>query len=135
MFRRAITRRTRIDSAKKSVCSQAQAVLEADTRLPAEDFPGRGHVRERVPDVTRAGRGLAAFDLLAEEPSDRLEQVVDAVGGSGRDVEDAAVRALGLGGAEVGVDDVGDVREVAGLAAVAEDRDRLAAGDRGDEGR
>ena len=122
-----MTRRTRTGSGDaKALGGQAQPVLEPDVRLPAEQLARVARIRPRVAEVARARRQIRLLERLAEQPRDRLRELVDRRRRPGGDVEDPAVRALRLGGAEVGRDDVVDVREVAGLLAVVVDRDGLA---------
>src|ERR1700746_3409194 len=105
MFSRAITRRTRIRS-DKELGGAAEAFLQPDRGLPAERLAGGGHVRPRVPDVTRARRRVVTDDLLAEEHSDRFGELVHARRGARGDVEDAAADADGVRRPERPVDDV-----------------------------
>src|SRR4051812_3639142 len=116
-----MTRRTRTGSAEEGIDRAAQAVLEADGRLPPEHLGRGGDIGERVADVAGARWLVAAFDGLVEQAADRVDQVVDALRGAGGDVEDAPVGARRLRCREIRLDDVLDVREVARLAAVAED--------------
>src|SRR5204863_1055520 len=108
---------------------------EIDLRFVAEDLARGADVRPRVADVAGPRRLEALLDGLAEDDSDRLGDVVDARRRARRDVERAPVRADSLRGADRRVDDVGDIREVARLLAVAVDRDRLPRVDRRDEER
>src|SRR2546423_11439752 len=137
MFRRAITRSTRTGSSLGAKCFDraAQALLEPDLGLEAEQTARLAHVRQRVADIALARRKELLLGRLPEDPSDRLRELVYRRRAASRDVEDRAAHAVCLGGEEVRLDDVRHVREVARLPSVAVDRDRLPGGDRGDEPR
>src|SRR4051812_16539629 len=138
MLRRAMTLRILMrdsDSGNDRLGRELEPGREIDLRFVAEDLSRGRDVRPRVADVAGARRLEALLHRLAEDRTDGLGNVVDGCRRAGGDVEDAPVRVGRLGRANGGVDDVGDVREVARLLAVAENGDRLARVDRGDEER
>src|SRR5262245_37880462 len=117
MLRRAITRRIFVrssDPGNDRLGRQLEPGSEIDLRLVAEDLAGGADVRPRVANIPRPWWLEALLDGLAEDEPDRLRDVVDACGRARGDVERAPVRTLRLRCADRCVDDVGDVREVAG---------------------
>src|SRR5713101_449781 len=136
MFKRAITRIIFNEPADTEKLDGAvQALLEVDRGPVAEHALRLADVRPRVAHVARPRLLVALLDRLAEDTPHRVGELVHARGRPGRDVEDPPAGAVGLAGAHGRVDDIGDVREVARLLAVAEDRDRLPGGDPRDEER
>src|SRR5262249_57036503 len=125
----------RSDSANDRLGRQLEPGREVDLRFVAERLARGADVGPRVADVAGAGRLEALLDRLAEDQADRLGDAVDAGRRPRGDVERPPVRAGRLGGADRRIDDVGDIGEVAGLLAVAVDRDRLARVDLRDEQR
>src|SRR5215831_5325461 len=71
MFRRAMTLRTLIGSAKQRVRRQLEPGLEVDGRLEPEHLAGGGDVGPRVADVPCAWRRRDPLDLRVEDPLDR----------------------------------------------------------------
>src|SRR5690348_3227400 len=146
MFRRAITRSTftrppgplllaPLLLTVKGDDRPPESFLEVDRRAPAEHPLRLAHVGPRVAHVAGTGIAVLALDRPVENPADRVCERVDARRRTCGDVEDPAARALGLACADRRLDDVVDVREVARLLAVAEDRHGVAGLDRGDEER
>src|SRR2546430_9598562 len=136
MLRRAITRRifTRgSDPGNDRLGRELEPGREVDPGLVTERLARGADVGPGVPNVAGPWRLETSLDRFAEDETDRLGDMVHARRRAGRDVEDASARAGRVRRAERRVDDVRDVREVAGLLAVAVDRDRLALVDCGDE--
>src|SRR6188472_3481644 len=135
MFRRAMTRRIRMGSGLEELNGAAQALFELDGRRVAERFARGGEVGVRVAYVAGARWQEVSLDRLAEQPADRVGDVIHARGLPAGDVERPAARTLGGPGGDRRGDRVVDVGEVARLLAVAVDRHLLTGGDRGDEER
>src|SRR3954447_17542473 len=135
MFRRAITRRMRMGSGLDEFNGSAKALFQLDGGLIAERLARGGEIRVRVADVAGARRSMVPLDRLAEQPADRLRDLVHAVRLAAGDVERLSARAVRVAGCDRRRDSVVDEGEVARLLAVAEDRDRLPGGDRRDEER
>jgi hypothetical protein len=111
-----------------------QALGERDGRRVAEV---RARERDVAPRVARLARGsgvAAQRERLVERGAELVEHVEQRLRVAGGDVVRGA-RVAALGGGDRARDDVGDVREVARLAPVAEDRELLAAQRRVDEPR
>src|ERR671918_2501183 len=99
MFRRAITRRTRIgwvlfggrDTAEltERLRRQPEAVLEADGRLVSERLACRRDVGPGVPDLARAGGKVPLLDGTVEDRADDVRELFDADRPPGGDVVDA----------------------------------------------
>src|SRR6185437_4979025 len=103
-----------------------KAVRKGGLRRVLEDALRLREVGPGISQVTGAAWKLAPPHRLAQDLADRLGDAVDARRRAGGDVEDLAVRALGVTGSDRRVDDVADEREVARLLAVAVDDDLLA---------
>src|SRR3954449_9183656 len=100
MFSRAMARRMRMGSGAEVLNGAAQPFLELDLRLVAEHLAGGGQVGLRVAGVARARRRVGALDGPAEQPADRLRDVVHALRLPAGDVERATARSLRLAGRE-----------------------------------
>src|SRR5260370_1157725 len=98
---------------------RGDAVLDRHRGLPAEFGGDAGGVGKGA--VRLAGTLWDAHDLFG---ADQFGQPVDADRGAAADIVDRPV-APGFGGPQKGANHVGDIGEVAGLAAVADDRQRL----------
>src|SRR3954452_9028669 len=130
-----MTRTTLIRSDIEVGDGSAQPFLEADTRPVPEHATGERNVGPRVTHIARPRLGVALLDGTVEDLSDRVREVVDACGRARRDVEDLSACAVGLARTDRRIDDVPDIREVARLLTVAEDRHRPVLGDRSHEQR
>src|SRR5919204_3373562 len=102
MFRRAMTRRTRTDPSDtdEGVRGEAQALLEADLGLVAEQASRRAHVGPRVAHVAGALRQELLLDRPLEDAPEHLREVVHRLGAAARDVQDLAVHTVRLRGEE-----------------------------------
>src|SRR5437763_12620686 len=83
--------------------------------------------------VARSRLAEARLDRGAEDVVERRHEVEQAGPPSARDVEDFAADARRIGRPEIGVDDVGYVREVARLGAIPVNLGRFAPAHRRDE--
>ena len=101
---------------------RSQTFLERHDRLVAQDFLREPKVGQRIAHISSARPGVLGLDVCANQPPHRLEERVERDAGAGGHVDDAAAGTGGLTGAQHAVDDVGDVREVAALLAIAVDR-------------
>src|SRR5436190_6760129 len=128
MLRRPMTRRTRtrsVNAVKHFPLplllvggeGSAQALVEVDRGLVAEDVAGLGDVGERVAHVARARIDVEGFDLLAGQRRNPAEDLVEADALAAGYVEGLARGPRSLGGEQVGVDRVVDVGEVARMPA------------------
>src|SRR5690606_35259380 len=110
-----------------------QPFTQVHPRRVPEVLPAPGKVGERIAYVSIPGRRVAGVDARAGQfPDDRPERVeADAFAAS--HVEDHSRRDRGPARKQVRLYGVLDVREIAGLLPVSEDRGSLACKGSGDE--
>src|SRR6185503_15259492 len=115
--------------------SPPQPIIEADTRSVAKQSLGLADVGLRVANVTGARFGIDRLELTSHLALHGLKELLQRNAAAGRDVDDLATGARRMARAKNTVDDVGHVREVAGLFAVSVDGRAAVLAQRADEKR
>src|SRR2546426_5899920 len=103
-----------------------QTLAQGDRRRIAEQPLRLPDIGDRMSNVAGSAGLVDGLDVDTEDRPDLSRELVQAGPDPAADVEDVAGRARMVGRAPVRVHDVRDVREVAALLAVAEDRGRPA---------